>query len=195
MSSVAHPFEEYLERLAVALAGLDRSALDAAVEALMGCYHAGGHVYVMGNGGSAATATHMACDLSKGPTPPGKQGFVVWSLSDNVALLTAIANDLAYEEVFAQTIAARMKSGDLLVAISASGNSPNLVRGLEAARAKGCPVVAMTGFKGGYLKAHADVVLHAAGESYGPVEDAHLVINHYLVEALRKRLLDEARAL
>ena len=192
MSDTPHPFEEYLTRLQQAVAGIDRSALDDAVEALMDCYHAGGAVYVIGNGGSAATATHMACDLSKGPTPPGKQGLVVWSLTDNPALLTALANDLAYDEIFAQSILSRMKSSDVLIAISASGNSPNLVKGLQAARKKGCRILALTGFKGGYLKEHSDIVLHAAGDTYGPVEDAHLVVNHYLVEAIRRRLLLEA---
>jgi D-sedoheptulose 7-phosphate isomerase len=192
MSQTPHPFEEYLTRLQQAVAGIDRSALDAAVEALMTCYHAGGAVYVIGNGGSAATATHMACDLSKGPTPPGKQGLVVWSLTDNPALLTALANDMAYDEIFAQPILSRMKACDVLIAVSASGNSPNLVKGLQAARRKGAKIIALTGFKGGYLKDHADIVCHAAGETYGPVEDAHLVVNHYFVEALKRRLAVDA---
>lgn len=195
MPDPTHPFEEYLVRLSQAVAGIDRAALDAAVEALMTCYHEGGSVYVIGNGGSASTATHMACDLSKGPTPPGKQGLVVWSLTDNPALLTAIANDLAYDEIFAQPILSRMKACDLLIAVSASGNSANLVKGLQAARRKGCRIIALTGFKGGYLKEHSDIVLHAAGDSYGPVEDAHLVINHYFVEAVRRRLGSEPKAL
>ena len=190
--SAPHPFEEYLSRLNKAVTGIDRAALDAAVEALMTCYHAGGAIYVIGNGGSASTATHMACDLSKGPTPPGKQGLVVWSLTDNPALLTAVANDLSYDEIFAQPILSRMKPCDLLIAISASGNSPNLVKGLEAARRKGCRILAMTGFQGGYLAQHADIVLHAEGNTYGPVEDAHLIANHFFVESVRRRLVQEA---
>ena len=193
MSSEPHPFEEYLTRLRAALAGINLGALDAGVNALMDCYHAGGAVFVIGNGGSASTATHMACDLSKGPTPADKQGLVVWSLTDNPALLTALANDLAFDEIFAQPILARMKSCDLLIAISASGNSPNLVKGLQAARRKGCKVMALTGFKGGYLAQEADIVLHASGETYGPVEDVHLIVNHYFVEAVRLRLAGEAR--
>jgi D-sedoheptulose 7-phosphate isomerase len=193
--SAPHPFEEYLDRLNKAVAGIDRTALDEAVEALMTCYHAGGSIYVIGNGGSASTATHMACDLSKGPTPPGKQGLVVWSLSDNPALLTAIANDLAYDEIFAQPILMRMKSCDLLIAISASGNSPNLIKAMEAARQKGCRILALTGFKGGYLKQHADIVLHATGETYGPVEDVHLIVNHFFVEAVKQRLNSSAKEL
>jgi D-sedoheptulose 7-phosphate isomerase len=195
MSVTQHPFEEYLVRLQKALTGVDRAALDSAVEALMACYHAGGAVYVIGNGGSASTATHMACDLSKGPTPPGKQGLVVWSLTDNSALLTALANDLAFDEIFAQPILARMKPYDLLIAISASGNSPNLVKGIQAAKQKGCRILALTGFKGGYLKDHADIVLHASGDTYGPVEDAHLIVNHFFVEAVRLRLATESRVI
>lgn len=192
MSEIQHPFEEYLIRLQQAVAGIDRVALDGAVEALMTSYHAGGAVYVIGNGGSASTATHMACDLSKGPTPQGRQGLVVWSLTDNSALMTAIANDLAYDEIFAQPILSRMRSKDVLIAVSASGNSPNLIKGVQGARHRGCTIIALTGFKGGYLKENADIVLHASGDSYGPVEDAHLVVNHYLVEALRIRLGREA---
>lgn len=195
MSESPHPFKEYLERLRRAVEGIDRAALDEAVEALMRCYHAGGAVYVIGNGGSASTATHMACDLSKGPTPPGRQGLVVWSLTDNPALLTALANDVAYDEVFAQQILARVKPVDVLIAVSASGNSPNLVKGLQAARRKGCRIIALTGFTGGYLKEHADIVLHAMGNTYGPVEDVHLIINHYFVETVKRRLEQEGRAI
>ncbi|RYD36234.1 MAG: SIS domain-containing protein [Verrucomicrobiaceae bacterium] len=195
MSESPHPFEEYLTRLRTALDSLCRESMDAAVDALMACYHAGGSVYVMGNGGSASTATHMACDLSKGPTPPGRQGLVVWSLTDNPALLTAIANDLAYDEIFAQPILSRMRSNDVLIAVSASGNSPNLIKGIKAARQKGCRIIALTGFHGGYLKDNSDIVLHATESTYGPVEDAHLIINHYFVEAVKNRLATEARPL
>lgn len=183
-----HPFEEYLERLAKALSGVDRGALDAAVETLIACHHSRGAVYVIGNGGSASTATHMACDLSKGPTPPGGRGLVVWSLTDNPALLTAIGNDLSYDSIFSEVIRQRMKPEDVLIAISASGNSPNIVQGLKAAKAIGCTIIGMTGFKGGILADQCDIRLHAADHTYGPVEDVHLVCNHYLVEAIKARL-------
>lgn len=184
----AHAFEEYIARLNKALSGVSRDALDAAVEALMKCFHAGGAVYVMGNGGSASTATHMACDLSKGPTPPGGQGLVVWSLTDNPALLTAIGNDISYDKVFSEIIRQRVKPHDVLIAISASGNSPNIVEGLKTAKGIGCTIIGMTGFKGGVLAEQCDIHLHAADDTYGPVEDVHLVCNHHLVERLRERL-------
>lgn len=190
----AHPFEEYIERLQRALQGVSREALDAAVEALMRCHGAGGAIYVMGNGGSASTATHMACDLSKGPTPPGGKGLVVWSLTDNPALLTAIGNDLSYDMVFAEVIRQRVKAHDILIAISASGNSPNIVEGLKAAKLTGCTIIGMTGFGGGILGAEAHIQLHAPDYTYGPVEDVHLICNHYLVEAVKKRLaVDQSR--
>jgi D-sedoheptulose 7-phosphate isomerase len=189
-----HLFEEYLERLKSALNGVDRVALDRAVEALFQCYQARGSVFVIGNGGSASTATHMACDLSKGPTPPGKRGLVVWSLTDNPALLTAIGNDISYDEIFSEMIQQRMRSGDILIAISASGNSPNIVKALKAAKKIGCPIIGMTGFSGGVLAEEADIQLHAADTTYGPVEDVHLICNHYLVESLKKRFAIESLA-
>jgi D-sedoheptulose 7-phosphate isomerase len=183
-----HPFEEYLQRLHKAVSGADRQALDAAVDALMDCHRAGGAVYVIGNGGSASTATHMACDLSKGPTPVGGQGLVVWSLTDNPALLSAIGNDISYNVIFSEIIRQRVKPHDVLIAISASGNSPNIVEGLKAAKKIGCKIIGLTGFSGGVLAQEADIQLHAGDDTYGPVEDAHLIYNHYLVESLTARL-------
>jgi D-sedoheptulose 7-phosphate isomerase len=188
----AHPFEEYIERLNRALSGVDRTALDASVELLLECRKAGGAIYVIGNGGSASTATHMACDLSKGPTPAGGKGLVVWSLTDNPALLTAIANDVSYEMVFAEIIRQRMKPVDVLIAVSASGNSPNITEALKVAKTIGCKIIGLTGFSGGILGEQADIQLHAADRTYGPVEDVHLICNHYLVETLRTRMAEES---
>lgn len=190
-----HPFEEYLQRLNGALEKLDRSQLDGAVEALLECHASGGSVFVIGNGGSASTATHMACDLSKGPTPKGGKGLSVWSLTDNPALLTAIGNDLDFSRIFSEIIRQRMKSCDVLIAISASGNSPNIVEGLKAAKEIGCKIIGLTGFEGGVLAREADIRLHADDRTYGPVEDVHLICNHYLVEALRARLAESPRPL
>ena len=184
----AHAFEEYLERLNRALKGVGRDDLDAAVEALLACHRSDGAVYVIGNGGSASTATHMACDLSKGPTPQGGKGLVVWSLTDNPALLTALGNDLSYDRIFSEVIRQRMRPHDVLIAISASGNSPNIVEALKEAKIIGCKIIGLTGFSGGVLAREADIQLHASDTSYGPVEDVHLICNHYLVESLKKRL-------
>lgn len=185
-----HDFEQYLERLKHALSGVSQASLDAAVEALMECHLAGGAVYIIGNGGSASTATHMACDLSKAPTPIGGRGLIVWSLTDNPALLTAIGNDMTYAHIFSEVIRQRMKPQDLLIAISASGNSPNIIEGLKAAKLIGCKIIGLTGFSGGILAKEADIQLHAADNSYGPVEDVHLICNHYLVEKLKERLAE-----
>lgn len=187
----AHPFEEYIERLNSALKGVDRGALDASVEALLKCRRSGGAVFVIGNGGSASTATHMACDLSKGPTPAGGRGLVVWSLTDNPALLTAIGNDLSYDLIFSEMIVQRMRANDVLIAISASGNSPNIVEALKAAKKIGCTIIGLTGFNGGVLAREADIQLHAADHTYGPVEDVHLICNHYIVETLKTRMAEE----
>jgi D-sedoheptulose 7-phosphate isomerase len=188
-----HPFEGYLERLNRAIAGLNRIALDQAVETLLDCYHMDGNVYIIGNGGSASTATHMACDLSKGPTPVGRRGLVVWSLTDNPALMTAIGNDLSYDQIFSEIVQQRMRPRDVMIAVSASGNSPNIIAAVKAAKRIGCKIIGMTGFSGGVLAQESDIQLHASDSSYGPVEDVHLICNHYLVESLKFRLANEAR--
>jgi D-sedoheptulose 7-phosphate isomerase len=187
-----HPFDEYVERLNKVLEGVGRAELDRTADALMACHSSNGAIYIIGNGGSASTATHMACDLSKGPTPKGGQGLVVWSLTDNPALLTAIGNDLSYDLIFSEVVRQRMKSQDILIAISASGNSPNILDAVKTAQKIGCTTIGMTGFSGGLLAKECDIVLHADGQAYGPVEDVHLICNHYLVEALKIRLSDFA---
>lgn len=148
-----------------------------------------GHlVMVCGNGGSAAEASHFACDLGKGTRRDGPPTFHVVSLTDNVPLLTAWANDSGYERVFAEQLTALARPGDLLVAISASGNSPNVVAAIDAARSCGMAVVGLTGRSGGRLAQMADVVVNVPSYRIEVVEDAHLVVAHSLCVAVRERL-------
>jgi D-sedoheptulose 7-phosphate isomerase len=180
-----HSFESYLNRLFTALGGVDRAALDATVEALITVHKAGGSIFIMGNGGSASTATHMACDLSLMTTLPNSQGLVVWSLTDNPAIITATSNDRCYEIIFSSMIRQRVRARDLLIAISASGNSPNILEGVKVAKEIGCLVIGFTGFDGGLLARQCDILIHGSGDDYGPVEDVHLICNHYIVESIR----------
>jgi D-sedoheptulose 7-phosphate isomerase len=170
-------------------------ALAEAADLLLGCHRAGATVFVLGNGGSAATASHMACDLMKGARVPGVPPFRVVALTDNVPLLTAWGNDVSYESVFAEQLAALVRPGDLLVAISASGNSPNILAAARMAREASATVVALTGASGGRLRALSDLTLQVPSPSIEQVEDAHLMIAHSLCVALRDRLRSEASRL
>jgi D-sedoheptulose 7-phosphate isomerase len=180
----------YLAYLTKVLAQLDEKAIAAFIEALLDARAHGAHIFFIGNGGSAATASHFANDIAIGSRSRGKP-FRALSLVDNLPLLTAVANDDGYDEVFTAQLKLFLKTGDVVVAISASGNSPNVVKAVEYANAHGATTVALTGFDGGQLKRIAKLGVHvptAKGE-YGPTEDAHMVLDHlvgaFLVELCR----------
>ncbi|MBF0375320.1 MAG: SIS domain-containing protein [Alphaproteobacteria bacterium] len=180
----------YAEHLCRLLRDLDSQAIGGFIELLLDARAAGRRIFFIGNGGSAATASHFANDIAIG-TRCGDKPFKAVSLTDNVAQITAIANDDGYEHVFTKQLEVLMEPGDVVVAISASGNSPNIVRALDLAKRRGNRTVALTGFDGGRIAAQADLVIHvrtAKGE-YGPVEDVHMVLDHlvgaYLGRAVR----------
>jgi D-sedoheptulose 7-phosphate isomerase len=181
----------YLRHLGEVLARLDVDAVGAFVDILVAARGRGATVFFCGNGGSAATASHFANDLGIG-TRGGDNPFRAMALTDNVAAMTAIANDDGYEALFARQLEVLMRPEDVVVAISASGNSPNVLRAVEFARARGAITVGLTGFDGGRLKDLVGLAVHvptAQGE-YGPVEDAHMVLDHlvasYLIRLVRR---------
>ena len=139
----------------------------------------GATIFFMGNGGSAATASHFANDLSIGSNSYHKP-FRAIGLADNVPVMTALANDFGYEEVFVRQLRVLGKKGDVVVGISASGNSPNLLKAFEFAKEAGIKTVALTAFDGGKMKAMADEGVHVptGPKEYGPAEDAHMVLDH-----------------
>lgn len=145
----------------------------------------GATVMVAGNGGSATTASHMVTDLTFGRGLP-EPGLRVVGLVDNLAVLTATANDFAFEEVFARQLRRLAKPDDVLILLSASGNSPNVIAAAEAARELDVTVIGLTGFDGGLLAGLSDIHIHAESPpgAYGPVEDVHLIVNHMLVSEL-----------
>src|ERR687894_1715821 len=179
---------DYWDEVADVAALVDLSCLERVAVMLLNCQARGRVVFVVGNGGSAATASHFACDLSKGTRRDGPPTFHVVSLTDNVPLLTAWANDSGYERVFSEQLIALGRPGDLLVAISASGNSPNVVAALDAARSCGMAVVGLTGRSGGHLADLGDVVVNVPSDRIEIVDDAHLVVAHSLCVAVRERL-------
>ena len=182
--------ESYRRRVAEVLESLDLEAIDQAVAVLYDAWRRNALVAIVGNGGSAATASHMANDLVKAARIPDGAVFRAVSLADNVSALTAHANDHGYDTVFAAQMDALFQAGDVLMAISASGNSPNVLAAVDRARAIGGRTIALVGFDGGELARVADVVLHAHTDrgEYGPVEDIQMVLNHMITGCLLERM-------
>lgn len=169
----------YLDYLSKVLAQLDVAAIATFVERLLQARERNARIFFIGNGGSAATASHFAHDIAIGSRSWAKP-FRALSLTDNVAILTAIANDHGYDEIFTRQLRIQMVPGDIVVAISVSGNSMNVVKAVEYANANGAITVALTGFDGGQLKRIARLCVHVPtnkGE-YGPAEDVHMILDH-----------------
>lgn len=174
-----HDYEQALTR---AVRELDAGAFEGFIGLLCKAYQNNRQVFIMGNGGSAATANHFVCDFGKNAVQqPGKRRFRILSLSDNVEKITALGNDFCFEEIFRQQLINLMQEGDLLIAVSASGNSPNLLRACEYAKEKNGEVVALSGFGGGKICNYADVSFATPLEAYEQIEDWHLIILHMVV--------------
>ena len=158
---------------------IDTTQIAKFIETILDARERGARIFFIGNGGSAATASHFANDLSVGTRSKGKP-FKVMSLTDNAAVITAIGNDFGYEFIFQKQLQSLMQEGDVVVAISASGNSPNLVTAIEYANQMKATTVALTGFDGGKLLQKATFAVHVPSNKgeYGPVEDLHMIFDH-----------------
>lgn len=192
MTTIRDQIERYCCEMADMMRTMPAGAIARAAESLLDCHRRGGTVFVLGNGGSAATASHFACDLAKGTRTAGLPAFRVMPLTDNVPLLTAWANDTSYDRVFAEQLASLARPGDLVVAISASGDSPNVLAAVELARELGASTLALSGRSGGRLHRLADLTVRVPADTIEQVEDAHVIIAHSLCVALRQHLRDEA---
>ena len=177
--STQHFVKSYLEYLKTVLDQINLDEVTKFIETIKSARENNQFVYFIGNGGSAATASHFANDLAIG-TRSSKKPFRVMSLTDNVAVMTAIGNDFGYDELFTKQLSAYLKPNDVVVAISASGNSPNVVKALEFAKTMSAKTVSITGFDGGKIKSSADINLHVPTQKgeYGPVEDVHMIFDH-----------------
>jgi D-sedoheptulose 7-phosphate isomerase len=142
-------------------------------------------VFTCGNGGSAATAIHLACDLAKGAMAPGKPPLKALSLCENISLVTAWANDASYEDIFVQRLAPWVEAGDVLIAISGSGNSPNVLNAIALATAAGATTIGFAGFAGGKMKDMVDICITVPCDSMEQSEDVHLLLCHVLTNCLR----------
>src|ERR1041384_1765811 len=184
--------KDYLAELKDVLDRLPLEAIDRVLQAIETAHAAGRQIFVIGNGGSAATASHMMNDLCKGTL--GHKGDAPWkrfrviALTDNVSLMTAWANDTDYNHIFSEPLKSLAQHGDLLIAISASGNSPNIIAAVEAAKQMGVQVIGLTGFGGGKLAKMADVSFDVPSDGYGPVEDVHMILDHIITGYLYEKL-------
>jgi histidinol-phosphate phosphatase family protein len=184
--SAASYLAGYVEESVWAASSIESAALDHAAAILLDAYTRGVGVFSCGNGGSAAISNHLQCDHMKGIRTTTDLTPRVVSLSSNVELLTAIANDLAYEDVFVYQLQSQSRPGDVLVAVSSSGRSPNIVRALRWAREHGLRTIALTGFDGGEARSVAEVTIHVDGANYGIVEDLHQAVMHALAQYIRQ---------
>ncbi len=176
-------FSDYCDTLQASLKAVSAESIDAAAQAMREVRNRKGRIFAGGNGGSAAISEHLSCDWQKGVHLRGLPCLKVHCLTSNTALFTAIANDFGYAQTFAyQLELAELNADDLIILISSSGNSENVVQAAQYARGKQCKVIALTGFSGGKLKEAADISLHVPFSNYGVVEDCHQTLMHCLAQ-------------
>ncbi|MDR2050084.1 MAG: SIS domain-containing protein [Treponema sp.] len=175
--------EQYTAALKEALDAFSSGEFEKIIAALAEAYKSDRQVFIAGNGGSAASANHFVCDFGKNAVPfaSGKRRFRIISVSDNIEKITAIGNDISFDEIFSFQLENLMNEGDVLFVISASGNSPNVVRACEFAKTKNAAIIVIAGFDGGKIKSFADAAMVVPLESYEQIEDLHLVILHMIV--------------
>lgn len=177
---------EYTEQLQDVLNRLPLDEFSRVVDAIIEAGERGSTIFVLGNGGSAATASHFACDLAKGTQRPGVRPFRVVALTDNVPLMTAWGNDTAYDRIFAEQLRPLVQPGDVVIGISGSGNSPNVLEAMRVANEAGALAIGWTGFRGGKIKDLVDICIIVPSHSMEQIEDVHLILEHALCTTLRK---------
>jgi D-sedoheptulose 7-phosphate isomerase len=171
---------EYKSKLLTTLDTIDLDKVEEIIEVLARARDEGRQIFVCGNGGSAATANHFACDMVKGASYGREKRFRITALSEQIPTLTAYANDVGYEVVFVEQLKNFAREGDVLIAISGSGNSPNVVRAVEYANSIGCLTIGMSGRNGGKLKPLVKLSVHVSEDHMGRIEDAHMTVCHMI---------------
>ena len=191
MESITNYFSE-LEQM---MQAISLSDLQAVLSILEEAYHNGHRIFVMGNGGSAATASHFALDLAKNTIMPGAPRLKAISLTDHVPLITAWSNDTHYEHIFAEQLANLIEPGDVVIGISASGNSPNVINAVKLARQSRAATIGLLGATGGKLKSIVDATVLAPGQNIEQEEDAHMILAHVITRHMREVVRSYAQTL
>jgi len=182
---------QYLSTVEGILRDIDPVKLEEIIDTMYKTYREDRQIFIMGNGGGAATSMHFTCDLNKTAIVPGKRRMRAMSLTDNASLVTAWANDTNYTNIFGEQLANWARPGDLVIGFTASGMSVNIVNGIALANELGCETIAFVGFDGGTVGAIAKHVLHIRSSSYQHIEDVHLLLAHVITNALQERARDD----
>lgn len=188
MGMYREEIESYLSLVIQTIKSLDCEELNRAMQAMEAAFEKEAAVYIFGNGGSAATASHFVCDFNKGASDGKWKKFRMICLNDNVPILTAIANDISYNDIFIHQLEGVLQKKDMVIAISGSGNSENVVRAAQYAKKVGATLIGMTGYTGGRLKRLADVSLHVPLDNMQVTEDIHMMFDHLMMSIFSKRL-------
>ncbi len=188
-TSIQDYTDKYLARLIELLQGLDRAVIEQIIEAVDGAFATGNTLYLMANGGSAAAASHLVNDLVAGGYVEGQAPMRAFCLSDNTETVTALANDAGYDNIFVNQLKVHLRPGDVVLAMSVSGNSENVIRAIDYANENGAVTIAYCGFEGGRLSKNSQIALHAltTKDEYGPVEDIFAIMVHLLGTYLSMR--------
>lgn len=173
---------DYLSLEKKVIESLNVDEINETMNALLDCYNRGGTVYTCGNGGSASTASHMVCDFGKGTCYELDKKFHFVCLNDNIPTIMAIANDDSYENIFVYQLKDKLSKNDILLAVSGSGNSHNIVKAADYAKEVGAKIIGMTGYNGGKLMKMADYHLHAPIDDMQVTEDVHIIFNHLMMK-------------
>ena len=176
--------KEYIERLKKTLDSLDLSEIEDFTNAVINAFENNNQIFIFGNGGSASTASHFACDINKGCSNGNEKRFKVISLTDNIPIMLAYANDVSYDDVFLEQLKNYLNIGDVVIGISGSGNSINVLRAVEYCNQKGNITIGITGFNGGVLKKLAKISVNANVNDMQISEDIHMIVVHILMKKL-----------
>lgn len=192
MADKAVHVRSYFERLKSVLDGVRVDDVVACIDVLERAYEQDATVFICGNGGSWTTATHWVCDFTKGTSVSGKRRFRMLAPGDNVAMLTAYANDVSYSSVFSEPLRAYARKNDVVILITASGNSPNILEAAAAANDLGLISIGLIGFGGGKLAEMVNHKVVVESREYGPVEDLHLILDHIISTYLKEHIAQRA---
>jgi D-sedoheptulose 7-phosphate isomerase len=183
---------DYLTGLQQCIDEISHQDIQAVADICYEAYRKNKQIFIFGNGGSAATASHIVCDLRKGTALPGKPRLKVISLTDSIPLFTAIGNDISYESVFVEQLISQVNKGDVAIGISCSGNSPNVLKAIQYAKENGATTIGFTAFSGGKLKGMTDKSINLSTHDFGQAEDIHLSLGHILSYMIKDKMKSDA---